>query len=78
MVPEKLDLAELSSHPTGRYLAATSNDQTVRLIDPSSGQVAMTFSWDIGRMRSVAFSPDGNLAAAGSDTSRIVLWDIDL
>jgi WD40 repeat protein len=68
----------LAFHPTGRYLAATSNDQTVTVYNTAAWQVATTYTWDIGRMRSVAFSPDGALAAAGSDTGRIVLWDIDL
>jgi WD40 repeat protein len=30
------------------------------------------------RLRSVAFSPDGVLAAAGSDTGKVVVWDVDL
>ena len=33
---------------------------------------------DVGRLRSVAFSPDGALAAVGSDTGRVVVWDVDL
>jgi WD40 repeat protein len=40
--------------------------------------VARTFTWDIGRMRSIAFSPDGALAAAGGDTGKVVVWDVDL
>jgi WD40 repeat protein len=67
----------LAFHPGGRYLAATSNDRTVRLYDAATWQVAHTYSWDVGRMRSVAFSPDGDLAAAGSDTGQVVVWDID-
>lgn len=68
----------LAFHPSGRYLAATSNDATVKLYDTSNWQVARTFTWDIGRMRSVAFSPDGTLAAAGSDSGKIVVWDVDV
>lgn len=65
-------------HPSGRYLAATSNDATVKLYDTETWQVARTFTWEIGRMRSVAFSPDGALAAAGSDTGKVVVWDVDV
>jgi WD40 repeat protein len=68
----------IAFHPSGRYLAATSNDATVKLYDTETWQVAQTFSWNIGRLRSVAFSPDGNLAAAGSDTGKIVVWDVDV
>jgi WD40 repeat protein len=68
----------IAFHPSGRYLAATSNDETVKLYDTTSWEVARTFTWDIGRMRSIAFSPDGTLAAAGSDKGKVVVWDVDL
>jgi len=68
----------IAFHPSGRYLAATSNDQTVKLYDTTTWQVAKTFTWNIGRMRSIAFSPDGTLAAAGSDTGKVVVWDVDV
>jgi WD40 repeat protein len=64
-------------HPSGRYLAATSRDMTVKLYDTASWEVARVFTWDIGRVRSIAFSPDGTLAAAGSDTGKVVVWDVD-
>ena len=65
-------------HPSGKYLAATSNDATVKLYDTATWEVARTFTWDIGKMRSVCFSPDGTLAAAGSDKGKVVVWDVDL
>lgn len=68
----------LAFHPSGRFLAATSNDSTVKLYDTSNWALATTYSWDVGRMRSVAFSPDGTLAATGSDTGRVVVWDVDV
>ena len=61
-----------------RFLAATSNDATVKLYDTSIWALAKTYTWNIGRLRSIAFSPDGLLAAAGSDTGKIVVWDVDL
>jgi WD40 repeat protein len=72
-----LHFTAVAFHPSGHYLAATSNDATVKLYDTSNWQVARTFTWDVGRMRSIAFSPDGTLAAAGSDTGQIVVWDVD-
>ncbi|MBP3958936.1 hypothetical protein J8F10_27140 [Gemmata sp. G18] len=65
-------------HPSGRFLAATSNDETVKLYDTTTWEVARTFTWNIGRMRSIAFSPDGTLAAAGGDKGQVVVWDVDL
>jgi WD40 repeat protein len=72
------NLTGLAFHPSGRYLAATSNDATVQLYDTTTWQVAKTFTWEIGRMRSIAFSPDGTLAAAGSDGGKVVVWDVDV
>ncbi len=68
----------IAFHPSGRFLAATSNDATVKLYDTATWEVSRTFIWDIGRMRSIAFSPDGTLAAAGSDTGKVVVWDVDV
>jgi WD40 repeat protein len=65
-------------HPSGRYLAATSNDKTVKLLDAATWQLVKTFTWQVGRLRSVAFSPDGTRAAVGSDTGKVVVWDVDL
>jgi WD40 repeat protein len=68
----------IAFHPSGKYLAATSNDETVRLYDTATWEVSRTFTWDIGKMRSIAFSKDGTLAAAGSDKGKVVVWDVDL
>ncbi len=68
----------LAFHPSGRYLAATSNDGTVKLYDTFTWKVVQRFDWDIGRLRSAVFSPDGMLAAAGGDDGKIVVWDLDL
>jgi WD40 repeat protein len=64
-------------HPSGQYLAATSDDHTVQLYDTTSWAVAKIFTWEIGRLRSIAFSADGCLAAAGSDGGKIIVWDLD-
>jgi WD40 repeat protein len=64
-------------HPGGRFLAATSNDHTVKFYDTATWNRAGGFDWEVGRLRSVAFSADGTLAAAGTDKGQIVLWDVD-
>jgi WD40 repeat protein len=68
----------IAFHPSGQYLAATSNDTTVKLYDTATWRLARTFTWNIGRLRSVAFSPDGTRGAVGSDTGKVVVWDVDL
>ena len=67
----------LAFHPAGRILAATSNDASVKLYDVATWAVTRTLDWSIGRLRSVAFSPDGTLAAAGGDKGLVVVWDFD-
>jgi WD40 repeat protein len=71
-------LTGLALDPAGRLTAVTCNDETVRLYETATWGVARQFAWEAGRMRSVAFSPDGARAAAGSDTGRVVVWDVDL
>ena len=75
--PNRKHFTGIAFHPSGRFLAATSNDATVKLYDTTTWYVERSFTWDIGRMRSIAFSPDGMLAAAGSDTGKVVVWDVD-
>ena len=65
-------------HPSGHILATAGNDGTVSLYDTTSWQVTKTFDWKIGKLRCVAFSPDGALAAVGSDTGKVVVWDVDV
>ena len=65
-------------HPSNRYLAVTSNDETVKLYDTTTWEQARAFTWKIGKLRSVCFSSDGALAAAGSNTGKVVVWDVDL
>lgn len=68
----------IAFHPGGKHLAATSNDKTVKLYNTTKWTAGKRFTWKIGKMRSIAFSPDGTLAAAGSDLGQIVVWDVDL
>lgn len=65
-------------HPDGRYLFTTSNDATVTVWDANEWVRVKRFDWDIGPLRAVAVSPDGLLAAAGSDRGKVVVWDVEL
>ncbi len=63
--------------PNGKLLATTSNDTTVTLWDTATWQPIRQYAWEIGRLRAVAFAPDGLTCAAGSDTGKVVLFDVD-
>jgi WD40 repeat protein len=67
----------LAYHPSGNFLFATSNDATVHVFDTTTWQRVRRFTWKLGRLRSVAVSPDGTLAAAGGDKGEVVVWDVD-
>lgn len=68
----------IAFHPSGRHLFATSNDGTAHVFDTASWGRMARFGWKVGRLRSVAVSTDGLLAAAGGDRGEVVVWDVDL
>lgn len=65
-------------HPTGRFLFTTSNDESAVVWDTETWARVRRYTWDVGPLRSVAVSPDGMLAAAGSKKGAVVVWDVDL
>ncbi len=74
----KKEFTDLAFHPSGRYLAATCNDETVKFYDTATWEVARTYTWAVGKLRGVCFSADGALAAAGSHRGKVVVWDLDV
>ncbi len=65
-------------HPSGKWLAAAGLDGAVTLWEAATWTVAQNWAWKAGAACCVCFSADGTLAAVGTDTGRVVVWDLDL
>ena len=67
----------LAYHPDGARLFATSNDATVHVFDTRALERTKRYTCRLNRLSALAVSADGALAAAGSATGDVVLWDVD-
>ena len=63
--------------PDGAYLLAVSNEELVRVWRVGAWEELPGYAWNIGQLKSIAFSPDGQRVASGSDKGTIVVWDWD-
>jgi WD40 repeat protein len=65
-------------HPAGKVLAAIDGGSTlVKMFSVEGLNKTAVYNWKLGHLNDVTFSPDGTLAAAGSEDGRVVVWDID-
>lgn len=77
MKPGKKHFKGLTFTPDGSQLVAVHNDKVVRIYDTATWVESGGYEWKIGRLGCVAVAPDGLRMAAGSDTGRVVVWDVD-
>jgi WD40 repeat protein len=75
--PGRPYVTAMAVHPHGPVACARTNG-TVTFWDAEKREQLRTLDWKAGRLVSVAFSPDGALAAAGTEDGKIVVWDVDL
>ena len=57
-------------------LATGCFDKTVRIWDVVSGELLQTFKEHKDEVRSIAFSPDGNMLASGGWEGTVFLWNV--
>lgn len=62
--------------PDGGSFLAVNNDGSAWQVDAATGGVLRVFDWKLGGLRSVAASPDGQIAAAGTKRGAIIIWDL--
>jgi WD40 repeat protein len=66
----------IAVHPRGP-VACARTDGTVTLWDADAREQRRVLDWKAGRLVSVAFAPDGALAAAGTEDGKVIVWDVD-
>lgn len=63
-------------HPSGRFLASTSHDETWRLWDIESGKDLLVQDGHVSPVYGVAMQCDGALAVTGALNSVALMWDL--
>jgi WD40 repeat protein len=65
----------LAFSPNGARLASGSNDGTIKLWDPRTGEEVLTLRGHNSGVLSLAFSPDGHRLVSGSIDHTAKIWD---
>jgi WD40 repeat protein len=65
----------ISWSPDGEKIATASNDQTVKVWDPVTGENILTLRGHTDQVEFVTWHPDGVLLASTGYDSNVILWD---
>jgi WD40 repeat protein len=66
----------LAFSPDGERLASAGKDRTVKIWNPTTGQMIKELSGFRDQLETIAFSPDGRLLATGDSSGDIQIWDV--
>lgn len=75
-LPLPAPVGDVAFSPDGRWLAAGSDDNEIRLWRTSDYELEKTLEGHAGYVNGVAFSPDGRLLVSGSHDKHVGIWDI--
>lgn len=75
-LPLPVPVGDVAFSPDGRWLAAGSDDNKIRLWRTSDYELEKTLGGHAGYVNGVTFSPDGRLLVSGSHDKQVGLWDI--
>jgi WD40 repeat protein len=70
-------VSDVAIHPSNQSLAAADGRAIVTFWDIASGAAIREYGWKIGRVRALAYSPDGLLCGAGGTQKKFVVWDVE-
>jgi WD40 repeat protein len=65
-------------HPSGRWAATVGYDGCVRCWSLPTLEPLKVYKWGVGKLHSIAFSPDGTLGVAGGERGKVIVWDVDV
>lgn len=65
----------LTFHPSGKYFASGSDDDTVKIWDAKNNNIVVTLHEHMDDVHALSFSPDGKHLLSGAYDNTIKVWD---